>query len=171
MNTNTTVKRPKATKKFRTLIAMGVSEQDALEIIGAAPNVDSRLAGLVDGGFTEAQARKILEDQDAKASKKGKGKKGKKAKASAAIKAEVAEVVAASMTPKQRAEALVAERGLSFTRGRVYVTGALIEAQARVMKTGAPEVVQASGVGRVSDVLVYREESGDVALQNLNKPA
>lgn len=173
---STTITRPKATKKYRALIAAGVSEADALDVLGfstpAPAPVDDRLAGLIEGGFTEEQARKILGDQDAssKPSKKGKGKKGKKAKASAAVKAEVAEVVAASMSPKERAEALVAQNGLTFTRGRVYVTPDMIEALVRVTKTGKPEVVSASGVGRVAAVLVYKEDSGDVAVQNLSQP-
>lgn len=175
---SSTISRPKATKKYKALIAAGVSESDALDIMGVAPAqpaepaVDERLAGLIDGGFTEEQATKILADRDAQAkpAKKGKGKKGKKAKASAAIKAEVAEVVAASMSPKERAEALVAQNGLTFTRGRVYVTPAIIEALVRVTKTGKPEVITASGVGRVAAVLVYKEESGDVAVQNLSQP-
>jgi len=172
---SSTISRPKATKKYKALIAAGVSESDALDILGGkepAPAADDALAGLVAGGFTEEQATKILADRDAQAkpAKKGKGKKGKKAKASAAIKAEVAEVVAASMSPKERAEALVAQNGLTFTRGRVYVTPAIIEALVRVTKTGKPEVITASGVGRVAAVLVYKEESGDVAVQNLSQP-
>ncbi|NUS02007.1 MAG: hypothetical protein HOV97_05520 [Nonomuraea sp.] len=172
MNTST---RPRATKRYKALIAAGLSDTDALGVMGVseaeAQEVDPRLAGLIHGGFTEEQARKILGDQDAAPKgKKGK-KKGKKAKASAAIKAEVAEVVAASMSPKERAEALVAEKGLTFTRGRVYVTPTMIEALARVTKTGKAEIVQASGVGRTTAVLIYKEESGDVAVQNLMKPA
>lgn len=171
-----TTTRPRATKKYKALIAAGLNDNEALGVLGITPEqadvevvVDPRIEALKDGGFTEEQALQILTDQDAGTKVKGK-KKGKKAKVTAAIKAEAAEVLAASLSPKQRAEALVAERGLAFTRGRVYVTGELIEAQARVMKTGAPEVGNASGVGRVSAVLIYREESGDVALQNLSKP-
>lgn len=158
----TTITRPKATKKFKALIAAGVSETDALDIMGVAPvapvEVDPRIEALKDGGFTEEQARNIIAG-DGKAKKKG-GKKGKKAKAE----------TPAALTAKQVAEALVAERGMTFARGRVYVTPPMIEALARVTKNGKAEVVQASGVGRVAAVLVYKETSGDVAVQNLAKP-
>ena len=161
MTTNT---RPRATKKFKALIAAGLSESDALTVMGAddsATQVEpDAKAQLIDAGFTEEQATKILADRD-----KGKGKKkGKKAKA------KQVEAAPEALTPKQEAEALVASKGLTFTRGRVYGGAALAEALVRVMKTGTAEVVTSSGVGRVSAVLVYRETSGDVACQNLAKP-
>ena len=111
---------------------------------------------LIAADFSDDDAMKILAPE-AKAKKKGKGKK---AKAQAP----------AELTAKQVAEALVAQRGLAFTRGRVYTNGPIIEAQVRVLKTGTPEVVQTSGVGRIVAVLIYREDSGDVAVQNLAKP-
>lgn len=160
-----TTTRPRATKKYKALIAAGVNDAEALNILGvtveqAGPEVDPRIATLIqDGLFTVEQAERIIAG-DGSTKKKGKKGKGKKAKAEAPVE----------LTPKQVAEALVAERGMTFARGRVYVTPAIIEALARVTKNGKAEVVQASGVGRVAAVLVYKETSGDVAVQNLAKP-
>lgn len=159
MTTNT---RPRSTKKFKALIAAGLSETDAFAVMGVDGNMPNdaepdALTQLVDAGFTQDEAAKILADRD---TGKGKKKKGKKAKAQAPE----------ALTPKQEAEALVASKGLTFTRGRVYGGASLAEALVRVMKTGSAEIVTSSGVGRVSAVLVYRETSGDVAMQNLSKP-
>ena len=74
------------------------------------------------------------------------------------------------VTSKDVAEALVEEKGYTFTKGRVYGGVTLAEAIVRVHKTGSPQIVQSSGVGRTKGVLVYKEESGDVALQNLTQP-
>lgn len=167
MSTTTTA-RPRSTKKYKALIAAGLDDSAALGVMGVSleaaepvvePEIDPRITSLVEAGFKPEQAAQIVAEQDAGSSKK-KSKKAKKAKADAP----------AELSPKERAEALVAERGLTFTRGRVYVTSQVIEAQARVMKTGAPEVVQTSGVGHINAVLIYREDSGDVAVQNLRKP-
>jgi len=165
----TTITRPRSTKKYKALIAAGLSDSDALLTMGVseAPvvtEVDNRVATLVSGGFTQEQAEQIVRDQDAGAKPAKKGKKGKKAKA--------AKVTApAELTAKERAEALVAEKGLTFTRGRIYSPAdRLAEAIVRVAKTNSPEIVTSSGVGHVAALLVYREDSGDVAVQNLKKP-
>jgi len=76
----------------------------------------------------------------------------------------------ASLTSKEKGETLVAQQGLTFTKGRVYGGPSLAEAIVRVHKTGKPEVVKSSGVGRTKAVLVYKEESGDIAQQNLCEP-
>lgn len=164
---STNITRPRATKKFKALIAAGLSETEAFNVLGVgdeAPTVESDpVADLVTAGFTEVQARKIIADRAAGEGKvKGK-KKGKKAKAEAAPEPEV-------ISPKQAAEALVAQQGMTFTRGRVYGGIELAKAIVRVSETGTPEIVASSGVGRTSAVLVYRETSGDVAQQNLMKP-
>ena len=44
---------------------------------------------------------------------------------------------------------------------RVYTNMAIVEAQVRVIKTGKPEIVSSSGVGRTKAVLIQRTESGD----------
>ena len=70
-------------------------------------------------------------------------------------------------TSKERGDELVQAEGLTFARGRVYLTPDTIEAAVRVRKTGSPEIIRSSGVGRTAAVLLFREESGDVAAQNL----
>lgn len=113
-----------------------------------------------------SESMKDLRAEDAK--KKGKKSKGKKKgkKAKSRVKAQ-----AETLSDKDRAEALVAQQGMAFTRGRVYSTPAIVEAQVRVLKTGRPEVVPTSGVGHIAAVLLYRETSGDCVIQNLKKPA
>lgn len=179
-----TTTRVRSTKKYRSLIAAGLNDNEALNVLGdtttprkqaastevsaevnteVVDNDDPVFRQLVDGGFTAAQARDLMAkgDKPAKAKKGGKKKgKGKKAKAA---KPE-------TLSAKDRADALVASQGLAFTRGRVYTTPDIIEAQVRVLKTGRPEVVMASGNGHVTAVQVYRTDSGDCCVQNLKKP-
>ena len=100
----------------------------------------------------------------------GSEKKAKKAhKRLAAQVVEEAPAKSAKEAAKEEVAEFVSSQGFSFTRGRVYVTGTVIEAQARVLRTGKAEIVRTSGVGRTKAVLVTREESGDVALQNLTE--
>jgi len=77
--------------------------------------------------------------------------------------------VVTPLSSKQRAEALVEKQGFEYAKGRVYAGPVLAEAIVRVHKTGKPEIVASSGVGRTKAVLVYKEDSGDVALQNLTR--
>lgn len=74
-------------------------------------------------------------------------------------------------TSKERAEELREKQGFTYAKGRVYGGPTLAEAIVRVHKTGKPEIVASSGVGRTKAVLVYREDSGDVAQQNLTSAA
>lgn len=143
--------RIKSTSKYKILLARLGSEEAATAAYHAAfgttePKVDPAVAELIDAGFTQEEAERAL----------------------AATPAKLAEVV--PLSSKERGEALVAEKGLTFTKGRVYATGSTAEAIVRVLKTGKPEVVTSSGVGRTKAVLVYKEDSGDVALQNLAQP-
>lgn len=144
----------KRTKKYAALITTaGLSEERALSVLlgkeVAYPMAD-RIAALVEAGFDEAEARALLaenhDDHDEPAS-------------SPKTESEV------SLT-----EALVAQHGLTFTKGRVYGGVALAEAIVRVSKTGSPEVIASSGVGRTAALLVNREASGDVSIQNLRRP-
>lgn len=176
---NETVTRtnPRGTKRYKALRAADFTDTQALDIMGdtttkrrdeapalaAEVEVDPRVTQLVDGGFSPEQAERLVADQDGPAKKKGK-KKGKKAKSRVKAQAE-------TLSDKDRAEALVAQQGMAFTRGRVYSTPAIVEAQVRVLKTGRPEVVPTSGVGHIAAVLLYRETSGDCVIQNLKKPA
>lgn len=138
--------------QFQALVAALGSEDKAKiafdRLRPAAPKVDPRIQSLLDAGFTEDEAKKALDEQEAPAE-------------------------APKLTPvtplssKERAEALVAEKGFEYTKGRVYCGPTMAEAIVRVHKTGKPEIVTSSGVGRTKAVLVYKEDSGDVALQNL----
>lgn len=144
------------TKKYKALIAVGLSPDDAArryrEIVeGAVTPEPDPLAALVDAGFTEEEARAIVSS-------------------GAVVEAPVAEAPKPK-TSQEVAEALVEEHGYAFTKGRVYVTADTIEAAVRVRKTGSPEVVTSSGVGRTAATLIFKLESGDVAIQNLAKPS
>lgn len=143
----------KRTKKFQALITTaGLSEDRALRVImgDSAPDpLAPRIAALVEAGFTEDEARKLLTDE-----------------AVSEVKPETQ-----SEPEVSAAEALVAQHGLTFTKGRVYGGVTLAEAIVRVAKTGTPEIVASSGVGRTAAVLVNRENSGDVSVQNLRRPA
>jgi len=146
------VKNIKRTKKFQALLAKLGDEDRAMAAYTAAfgdpePQISDDVRELMEEGFTQAQAEAAL----------------------AAPANKVATVT--PLSSKERGEALVAERGLAFTKGRVYVTGSHAEAIVRVLKTARPEIVTSSGVGRTKAVLVYREGSGDVALQNLAQPS
>ena len=141
----------KRTKKFQALITTaGLSEDRALRIVmgNDLPVADSRITALVEAGFTEDEARNLLAEQS-----------------TASGESEPEPEPELSL-----AEALVAQHGLTFTKGRVYGGVTLAEAIVRVSKTGTPEIVASSGVGRTAAVLVNRESSGDVSVQNLRRP-
>ncbi len=142
------------TKKFKALVAIGLSEHDALAKLGVqqGPAADERLADLIAGGFSEAEAREILATHDG-------------APASPAP-APVVEPPKPA-TSQDLAEALVEASPFKFSKGRVYVGGDAIEAQVRVRKTGKPEIIAASGVGRTTAMVLFRTETGEVAIQNL----
>lgn len=144
--------RIRSTKKYKALVAQGFSDTQALSFLGAAP-ASSPVADLVAAGFTQEEAERIIGGQFA---------------TSGAVAEAVAPKVA--LTSKEQADALVAQHGFAHTKGRVYATGQILEAAARVLKGGAPEVVKSSGVGRTKAVVIFREDSGDVALQNLTDP-
>lgn len=162
---NTPRTNVRATKKYKALItAGGLSDTEALKVLDREDLIkdepttdDPRVTELVKGGFTKDEALAVLAKGEPKA-----GKKVKKAK-----KAKKAEKV----DPKKVTEVMVAKQGLDFTRGRTYSNPASIEAQVRVMKTGKPEIIATSGAGRVAAVLIVKEPSGDVSVQNLHKPA
>lgn len=141
----------KADPQFQTLVEVLGSQTKAKaaydRIQPATPaEVPSELQQLLDAGFTQEQAEKAL---------------------AADVKAEAAPVVPIAETTKEKLARQVDEAGLSFTRGRVYVTKSVIEAVARTLRNGKAQIVEASGNGHVSHILVAKEESGDVSLQNL----
>jgi hypothetical protein len=140
--------------QFQALVAVIGDDQKALVAFQRLnpepepePEIDPRIQALVDKGFTVEQAELALSD----------------------VEATVEAVVEAPVTEKDKADALVTERGFGYAKGRVYATPLLAEAVVRVHRGGKAEIVPSSGVGRTKAVLVYREDSGDVALQNLTK--
>lgn len=142
----------KRTKKYAGLINIGLTEDAALAQLGVGVAEDTRVADLVAAGFSQVEAEGIV----------GTTTDG----AMSAVT-----TPASPLTNKDLGDALVAQHGLAFTRGRVYVTPSILEAAVRTLKGGGAEIVATSGVGRSVAVLVFKvEESGDVALQNLAKP-
>lgn len=142
--------------KFQALLgALGSEEKAKIafdRLQPAAPEVDPRMQTLLDAGLTPEQAEQALTEDEAPAEP-----------------TKLAQVT--PLSSKERAEALVADKGYEYTKGRVYGGPSLAESIVRVHKTGKPEIVSSSGVGRTKGVLVYKEDSGDVALQNLTQNA
>ena len=156
-----TVKNPRATKKFKGLVALLEDEARAV-IAWNASNPDNPIAvadepevitpeekKLMDAGFKLDEARAALaaaKDTDTTAAP---------------------ETVDPPLSSSEQGEVLAAKAGLVPVRGRVYSHPALIEAQVRVMRSGTPELVQAPGEHRTKAVLVYRLDDGKgLALQN-----
>lgn len=149
----------KRTKRYRALrAALKLSEQEALtRMLGdevaallfapateATPEDDKAIAGLIAEGHSAEEADKLVQGSNAPAAP------------------------AKTLTPKQRADLLVQERGLTFARGLVRLPKEVIEAAVRVGKTGTPEIVQVPDpIGYVTAAELYREDSGIVACQNL----
>lgn len=132
--------------QFQTLLAVFNDDAKALEAfnrIQPKPESDTRAAQLRAAGFTAEQVELALAEE--------------------AVEVEV------PPTNKEIAEALVTDRGFTWAKGRVYAGPLLAEAIVRCHRGGKAEIVPSSGVGRTKGVLVYKEESGDVALQNLTK--
>lgn len=160
MSETTTIKHPRATKKFKALLAL-LDDNEAAAVatwnatnpdnpIGAPAGVSGDLKKLMDAGFTEEEAKAALKAaEDAKTQTPAE---------------------AAPLTSKEHAEAMVAKAGLVHVRGRVYVTTAHVEAQVRVMKTGKPELIRNEGSHRTKAVIIYRlDDDQTVALQNVGE--
>jgi hypothetical protein len=140
--------------KYMALVEqLGLTDAAALAVLGhtVEPKADPRLAELIEAGFTPEEAAELLEDTDTTPD----------------TEPEPEPEPEPELTSKDRADALVAEHDLTFTRGRVYLSRDAIEAQVRVFKTGTPEIVATSGVGRAKAVVFYLSESGDLAAQHL----
>lgn len=140
--------------KLLALLAVGMSEVDARTFLGL--NVeDPRVAMLVAGGFTREQALEAL------------------ARTTQTTQATQASAVPATATPtptpEQLREELVAKAGMTYTRGRVYLSTTAIETCVRVRKTGRPEVLAVREGTHIAGLLVYRTDTDDVAVQNLAK--
>lgn len=156
---STTIKNPRATKKFKALLAVLNDEDMAVTAwndahpdnriaVEGEVKVSAEVAKLVEAGFTKEQAVAAL----AAASKTD---------TSAAPEPEE------PLTSHEQGEVLAAKAGLVPVRGRVYASAGLIEAQARVLRSGKPELVQSPGEHRTKGVLVYRmDDAKTIALQN-----
>jgi Holliday junction resolvasome RuvABC DNA-binding subunit len=135
----------KRTKKYKALIALGLSETEALkklkELAGETEPAPTKsdIQELLDAGFSEEDARRIVGD-----------------------------VVTSPKSAKELIAEAVRDAGYQFTNGRVYMNSDVVQGIVRVMKTGTTEIVPTSGVGRVKAVVLIREESGDVSVQNLS---
>ena len=139
----TAVKNIRRTKAFKTLLAVGFSEDEAVHKLSKLAKdketpVTDPLTTLVEGGFTPEDAAKILGVE-----------------------------VKTDKTVRELFDEKVEAAGFSFARGRIYANPDVAEAIIRVHKTGSPEVVQTSGVGHTKAVALFLEESGDVSVQNL----
>lgn len=150
--------KPRATKKFKSLVAVLGSEEAAvtawnrahpdnkIKVKDEPEALPEAVQMLVDAGFTVEQAREAL------------------------AAAGETEPEAKALSSQELAEALVAKSGMIHVRGRVYTTTEIIEAQVRVLKTGKPEIVRTSGDHRIKAVAIWRTDSGDVAaVQNLGE--
>ena len=71
------------------------------------------------------------------------------------------------LTAKEQVDAAIADAGFVPVRGRVYGDGSLLEAGARVLKSGNTEIVHTPGDHRIKAVCVFVTESGSLAFQNL----
>lgn len=154
-----TVKNPRATKRFKGLVALLEDEARAV-IAWNASNPDNQIdvpveepsaevAKLMEAGFTREDAETAL------------------AAAKATNTTAAPETVDTPLTSAEQGEVLAAKQGLVPVRGRVYSHPGLIEAQVRVLRSGTPELVQQPGDHRTKAVLVYRLDDGkSLALQN-----
>jgi len=152
-----TVAGAKRTKKYQACIAVGLDETEALKYAGyvaqtPVDETEANIALLVQAGFTREMAIEALSDKPVAADATG-----------APVRIEP------KQSPKDVADQLVKEQGYKFGTGRVYgpKDGSLLAAGARVLKTGVPEIVKSSGVGRTAAVQVVRQDNGDVYFQNL----
>lgn len=72
-------------------------------------------------------------------------------------------------TSKQQADTLIEESPYTHTTGRVYLSGATVEAAARVLKTGNAEIVPGVEGKRTAAVALWRQDDTSVAAQNLRR--
>lgn len=131
------------TKDYKSLIALGLDKDQALALLAkreakkVEPTPEDAVALLAKLGLT-------VEDV-----------------------AGVVNAKSEDFEEKDATEVMVEKAGLMFARGRVYLTPTNLEAIARVLKTGTPEIAKTSGKGRTTAVLIKREASGDASVQNL----
>lgn len=136
--------------QYKALLALLGDEDKALESFQrltatvAEPKVDPAMQTLIDAGFTPEQIAAAMSDDTPP--------------------------VAEPEVVVEPHEELREQQGFDFAKGRVYAGAELAEAIVTVTKTGKPRIVTGRTVNeRTKAVLVYRLESGDVALQNLIK--
>lgn len=152
--------RIRATKGYKNLVGRGYSDEQAIALLAqvhgteaapAQPAEDPRITAFVAAhGVTREQAASIL---------------GAAEVASGAAAPVVAQPK--PLTSAERADALVAQHGYGYGKGRVYLTSAVVEGFARVQRTGTPEIVVLGTEGRTVAVSLFRTDKGSVACQNL----
>lgn len=152
MATKTEIANLKRTAKYKALIAIKMSPDDAVNtLLGNAPAQDdpreAAIADLMSVEFTRAEAEAIL--------------------ASGTVSIAEAEADVEPEPAKSVTETMVDAAGLNYARGRVYVTIDIIKAVVQVTESGEPAIVKTSGKGRTKAVLINREASGDTSIQNL----
>lgn len=164
-------------KKYKALIeTLKLSDPAALAVLGytvepAEPEVDPRVTRLIEtGAFSLAEAEEAVRASET-APEEAPTDEPAEADEAPAEPEQATSGGDVELTSEQVGNGLVEAQGLTFTKGRVYLTADAVEAMVRVRKTGSPEIIQSSGVGRTKAVLFFRMDSGDVAAQNLTKTA
>lgn len=151
-----TATNPTKTKKYKALVAVLGSDEAARvawnhahpdnQIGETGQALPENVQKLVDAGFSVEEAKSLVGTPSQP-------------------------VAVAPLTSQEQGEALVGKAGLVPVRGRIYATGAIIEAQVRVLKTGKPELIRNEGTHRTKAVLIYRTDDGlTAAVQNLGVP-
>ena len=125
-------------------------DDKGFRVEASAEEENPKLQQLLDAGFTREVALAALSD--------------------VAETSEVEDAPAGPLSSQDKSQVQVAKRGLVYVKGRVYARFNLLEAQARVLKTGKPEIVDVPGDHRTRAVAIYRLDDGEtVALQNLGQ--
>lgn len=149
---------PRDSKKFKALVAL-VSDEDRAVIAWNSAHPDNPIPTDTEVEEPSAEVAKLM--------KAGFKREEAEAALASAANTDTSQAQPEKQTSAEQGEVLAAKAGLVPVRGRVYSHPALIEAQARVLKTGTPELVQQPGEHHTKAVLVYRlDDSKSLALQN-----
>ena len=150
----TAVKNITRTKKYRALIAIGMTPDQAAEayakVTNPKPAEPTPTEKLIAAGFSPEEAEAVL--------------------AQGEVVETAPEPVVEEVDP---VAALITKHGFDFAKGRVYLSGDAIEAAVRVRRTGQPEIIAstATGARRARAVVLYKGDGGDVICQNLIREA
>lgn len=146
----TAVKNITRTKKYRALIAIGMTPDQAAKAYAKVIDPKPVERALLAAGFSPEEAEAVL--------------------AQGEVVETAPEPVVEEVDP---VAALITKHGFDFAKGRVYLSGDAIEAAVRVRRTGQPEIIAstATGTRRARAVVLYKGEGGDVTCQNLIREA